>query len=102
MRKKLSREAMCREIYDRMQRRWGDEWRTRRDGKQYKAYWLPKYETKKLYHAKALNRAWFYKGEKGFGAKAWQGAIKQDGILMIVTVGIAYNGQSRITFSKEN
>lgn len=102
MRKKLSREAMCRQIYKRMAWRFGDQWRTRRDGKEYKAYWLTKAETKKLYRAKALNRACFYKTMMGRTAKEWQGAIKQDGILMIVRVAITHTGSSRITFTKES
>ena len=100
--KRLSREAMCRKIYKRNEWLYGDEWRTRRDGKQYKAYWLTKHETKKLYRAKALNRACFYKTMMGHIAGEWQGAIKQDGLLMIVRVAITDNGASRITFTKEN
>ena len=93
---------MCKEIYKRNEWLYEPAWRTRRDGKQYKATWLNKAETKKICKLKALNRANFYKTQMNEIAGEWQGVIKQNGLLMIVRVAVSANGASRVTFTKEN
>lgn len=92
------KEDICRILYQQKARQ---PFKKRRDGKEYKSWWLTKGQTNWLEKAPAKNGGFFYRVDARRDGKAWEGVFKYEDLTLLVKVTIAPRGSSYMVVTKE-